>query len=43
MHELKFTEEVCVMILKNDGKSEEVLTCPFKVEIKNLTNFDSSN
>ena len=29
------------MTLKNDEKSEEELTCRFKTEIKNLTNFDS--
>ena len=29
------------MTLKNDEKSEEELTCRFKIEIKNLTNFDS--
>ena len=29
------------MILKNDEKAEEKLTCRFKIDIKNLTNFDS--
>ena len=29
------------MTLKNDEKSEEELTCCFKIEIKNLMNFDS--
>ena len=29
------------MTLKNDEKSEEELTCRFKIDIKNLTNFDS--
>ena len=29
------------MTLKNDEKSEEELTCRFKIEIKNLVNFDS--
>ena len=28
------------MALKNDGKSEEELTCPFKIGIKDLTNLD---
>ena len=28
------------MTLKNDEKSEEELTCPFKTDIRNLTNFD---
>ena len=30
------------MTLKNDGKSEEELTCRFKIDIRNLTNFYSS-
>ena len=30
------------MTLKNDGKSEEELTCPFKTDKRNLTNFDLS-
>ena len=29
------------MTLKNDEKSEEELTCRFKIDIRNLTNFDS--
>ena len=28
------------MTLKNDKKSEEELTCRFKIDIRNLTNFD---
>ena len=30
------------MTLKNDGKSEEELTCQFKIDMRNLTNFDPS-
>ena len=30
------------MILKIDEKSEEELTCRFKINIRNLTKFDSS-
>ena len=30
------------MTLKNDEKSEEELTCRFKIDIRNLTNFDWS-
>ena len=30
------------MILKNDEKSDEELICRFKVDIRNLTNLDSS-
>ena len=37
---LKFTEELCVMTMKNDTKLEEELTCRFKLDMWNLTNFD---
>ena len=30
------------MTLKNDEKSEEELTCRFKIDMRNLTNFDPS-
>ena len=30
------------MTMKNDTKIEEELTCCFKTDIKNFTNFDSS-
>ena len=39
---LKFTEEWCVMAMKNDAKLEEQLTCHFKIDIRNLRNFDPS-
>ena len=39
---LKFTGELCVMTVKNDAKCEEGLTCQFKIDMKNLTNFDLS-
>ena len=39
---LKFTETLCVMTLKNNAKFEEELTCYFKTDMGNLTNFDSS-
>ena len=39
---LKFTEELCVMTMKNDTKIEEELTCHFKIDMRNLTNFDPS-
>ena len=39
---LKSTEELCVMTMKNDAKFEEELTCHFKVDMRNLTNFDPS-
>ena len=39
---LKFTEELCVMTMKNNAKFEEELTCHFKTDMRNLMNFDSS-
>ena len=38
----KFTGEICVMTMKNDTKFEEELTCQFKIDMRNLTNFDLS-
>ena len=38
----KFTEELCVMKMKNNAKFEEELTCHFKTDMRNLTNFHSS-
>ena len=40
---LKFTVELCVMAMKNDTKIEEELTCCFKIDMRNFTNFDTSN
>ena len=39
---LKFTEELYVMIMKNDAKSEEELTFYFQIYIRNFTNLDPS-
>ena len=39
---LKFTEELCFMTMNNDAKLEEELTCQFKIDMRNLTNFDQS-
>ena len=39
---LKSTEELSVMTMKNDAKSEEELTCHFKIDMGNLINFDPS-
>ena len=39
---LKFTEELCVMTMKNDTKIEEELTCRFKIDMRYFTNFDPS-
>ena len=38
---LKFTDELCVMTIKNNAKLEEELTCHFKTDMGNLKNFDS--
>ena len=39
---LKFTEELCAMTMKNDTKIEEKLTCRFKIDMRNFTDFDPS-
>ena len=39
---LKFTGELRVMTMKNDAKFDEELTSQFKIDMRNLTNFDSS-
>ena len=39
---LKFTGGLCVMRMKNDAKFEEDLTCQFKIDMRNLINFDPS-
>ena len=37
---LKFTQELCVMTMKNDAKFEEEFTCHFKINMRNLMSFD---
>ena len=37
---LKFAEDLCAMTRKNDIKIEEELTRQFKIDLRNLTNFD---
>ena len=37
---LKSTEELCFMTMKYDAKFKEEWTCHFKIDIRNLTNFD---
>ena len=37
---LKFTEELCVMTMKNETKIKEELTCRFNIDMRNFTNFD---
>ena len=39
---LKFAEVLHAITVKNDVKFEEELTCRFKTDMRNLTNFDSS-
>ena len=39
---LKFTEKLCVITVTNDAKFEEELTFHFKINMRNLTNFDSN-
>ena len=39
---LKFIGDFCVLIMKNEEKFEEELTCQFKLHMRNLTNFDRS-
>ena len=39
---LNFTGELCLMTMKNDAKTEEELTCGFKIDMRNFTNFDPS-
>ena len=38
----KFTGVFCVMTMKNDTKFEQELTCQFKIDMRNLMNFDPS-
>ena len=39
---LNFTGELFFMVMKNDAKIEEELACQFKIDMRNLTNFDPS-
>ena len=39
---LKIIGELCVMTMKNDAKIERELTCQFKIDMRNLKNFDVS-
>ena len=39
---LNFSGELCVVTMKNNTKIEEELTCGFKINMRNLTNFDPS-
>ena len=39
---LKFTGELGIVTMRNDLKFEEELPCQFKIDMRNLTNFDPS-
>ena len=39
---LKFKEDLYVIKTKSDAKFSENLTCHFKTDVRNLTNFDPS-
>ena len=39
---LKLARELFFISMKNDTKTEEELTCEFKINMRNLTNFDPS-
>ena len=39
---LRFTEDLYIMRMKNDTKFEDKLTCQFKTDMRNLTIFDPS-
>ena len=40
---LKLTGELYIMTMKNDAKFEQELTAQFKIDRRNLTNFDPRN
>ena len=39
---LKIPGELSVIAMTNDAKFEEELTCQFKIDMRNFTNFDPS-
>ena len=39
---LEFTEELCVMKMKNDTNNKVEMTCRFKIDMRNFTNFDQT-
>ena len=42
MYDLKTQRDALCIKIKNDAKFEIELTCNFKIDIRNLTNFDPS-
>ena len=39
---LKLIGEFCIRPMKNEANFEEELTCQFKIDVRNLTNFAPS-
>ena len=39
---LKLRGKLCIMTMKNDAKFGKEFTCHFKIDMRNLTNFDPS-
>ena len=39
---LKFTEELRIIKMKNDARFDDEMTCHFKIDMRNWTNFDQS-
>ena len=37
---LKFTEELCIITIKNDAKFKEELACSFKIDTRDWTNIE---
>ena len=42
MHESKIAGELYVVAMKNEAKFEKELTCQYKIDMRNLKNFDPS-
>ena len=40
MYSLKLTEKICVITIKSDAEFEKELTCCFKIDMRDFTNFD---
>ena len=43
MYKLKvYTEELRIIKMKNDARFDDEMTCHFKIDMRNWTNFDQS-
>ena len=40
MYEIKICRGLCVIAMKNDARFEEELSFQFKIDMRNLTNFN---